>query len=270
MKKITGLFFFLFTVFSVFAQVTIKPRVDRLDEYSLRIDKIELTENNTIVYCTHTAPFLYEKGGWVNIRPGTYLRDRATRKKYKLISAIGIPLSPSKHFYSAQGQTLSFRLVFSRLPSNCSLIDLVECENNKECFNFYGVHLLTSSYTKNRQESNTGDSGSFRVDFDHYSVYDAREDSWSDWAEGNMTVVFNINDNGDVKLYLANGEQRVLRRFGKIDRDETPNGKSYQIFTVLEVDGTELLIQLFDYGDMKLIYQDGSCIQMSDFSRSGN
>ena len=76
MNKITSLFILLISVSSAIAQVTTNPEVDSKDEYSLVIEKIEHTPSNTIVHCLHTASFQYAKGGWVNIRPNTYLIDR--------------------------------------------------------------------------------------------------------------------------------------------------------------------------------------------------
>ena len=263
MNKITSLFILLFCVSSIFAQVTLNPKVDRKDEYTLVIEKIEHTASNTIVHCLHTAPFTYEKGGWVNIRPNTYLIDRATSIKYPLLEAKGIPTAPGKHQYANAGQTLSFRLIFAKLPSSCSLVDFIECENDNSCFNFYGVHLSPAAYAKNTESF---DIGTFYADYDAYSFYDPEQKTWTKWDEGDIRAIFNINRNGDVKIVTASSEQLFVR-IGEVEEGSLDNGDRYKIMDTLDDEGAEVSVQLFMSGDMKLIYPNGFMVQFADSSR---
>lgn len=156
----------LFLTIAIFAitqitnsQTIINPSINSRDEYSLNIDKIELTEYSTIIYCTHTAPDAYENGGWVSIEPNIILKETYGSRRYKLVKAEGIPLSPNKFTYSFKGQTLSFRLIFPRIGSDISLIDLIECQNSSNCFNFYGIkikaipHNLIHPHQREQDES---------------------------------------------------------------------------------------------------------------------
>ncbi len=133
------------------AQTITNPSINSRDENSLNIDKIELKENSTILYCTHTSPSTYKNGGWVRIEPNIILKEAYGSRRYRLIKAEGIPLSPEKFTYSYIGQTLSFRLIFPKVANDINLIDLIECQDSRNCFNFYGIKIRTEysqSFTK--------------------------------------------------------------------------------------------------------------------------
>ena len=260
MIKITSLFILFFSLSSIRAQVTVNPKVDRKDEYTIVIEKIEHTASKTIVHCLHTAPSKYEKGGWVNIRPNTYLIDRATSIKYPLLEAKGIPTAPDQHQYSYAGQTLSFRLIFAKLPSNCSLVDFIECENNNSCFNFYGIHHSPPSQTENAASL---DIGTFYADYNFYSFYYPAENNWTKWADADIRAVFNINRNGDVKIVTDSSEQLFVR-VGEVEEGRLDNGDRYKILETMDEDGLRVGVQLFISGDMKLIYPDGGLIHFTN------
>ena len=266
MKKITAIIICLLTISNVFAQLTVNPKIDSRDGFSLIIEEVELTEDFTIVYCKHVASLIYDRGGWVTISPDTYLMDRTSNEKYSLITARGIPISPSKHYYNAKGETLSFRLVFPRISSNCTLVDLVECPNSKDCFNFYGIHLAKADYETNTEAT---DLGTFSVDYDMFSILLSDSESWSEWTGATLEVVFNVNRNGDVKL-IAPLEEQILRRAGEVELGSLEDGQKYKMLTTMNKDDTIIDIQLFLSGDMKLIYPDGSIIQFSDSRRHEN
>lgn len=257
MNNITSLFIVFFSVSSIFAQVTINPKIDRKDENSLVIEKIEHTASKTIVHCLHTAPFIYENGGWVNIRPNTYMIDNETKIKYPLLEAIGIPTAPNKHYNEYKGQTLSFRLIFARLPASCSLIDFIECENDENCFNFYGVHLSPSVFT---EEVAIFDIGTFSADYNAYCFYNPFEETWTEWKYGEIRGVYNLNRNGDVKIVTSSSEQLFVR-IGEVEEGSIDDGTRYKIMETMDEEGVKVGIQLFVTGDMKLIYPDGGIIQ---------
>lgn len=106
---------------------------------AILINKIEVNDNATIIYLTHTAPSEYINGGWVSIDPNVFLRENSSGRKLKLIKAEGIPLSPDKFQYSSAGQKLSFRLYFPRIEFSGNNVDLIECERDESCFNFYKI-----------------------------------------------------------------------------------------------------------------------------------
>jgi hypothetical protein len=265
MKKIITFSTLLLIVLKLSAQVTINPTIELQDEYTLEVEKIEISDYNTIVYCKHTAPSTYENGGWVTFSPDTYIRDKSTYKKHKLITAEGIPLSPKKHYYQYAGQTLSFRLIFPKISNGCSSIDLIECDNSSECFNFYGIKLNKSSHSSSHTENSSNEElDKFRRDYNYVSLYNSETENWSDWEEGTNTVVFNINANGDIKIYFASRKSETFRKVTGVEEDITSGGDKYQMIGILDYEGTELLLQLFNKGDMKLIYPSGLMIQFTN------
>ena len=189
MKKITLTVFLFISLTHLFGQTILNPSITKQDEYSLTIDKIELSNNSTIIYCTHTAPDTYENGGWVRVEPGIILKETYGSRKYKLVKAEGVPLSPNKFTYSYKGQKLTFRLVFPKVANDISLIDLIECEDNRNCFNFYGIKI--------------------RETYSNYSPTTERagrkflRDQIKEWGEC-KNVAMTLTG-GDVALYKTNG-----------------------------------------------------------------
>ena len=86
----------------------------------------------------------------------------------------------------------------------------------------------------------------FRVDFNYVTFYDPDSKTWSDWETATHTVVFNINQNKDIKHYTAKGEVLIYRNLGNREEDYTSSGKHYQIIEALDDQGNEIRIQLFD------------------------
>ena len=86
----------------------------------------------------------------------------------------------------------------------------------------------------------------FRVDFNYITFYDPDSKTWSDWETATHTVVFNINQNKDIKHYTAKGEVLIYRNLGNREEDYTSSGKHYQIIEALDDQGNEIRIQLFD------------------------
>lgn len=86
----------------------------------------------------------------------------------------------------------------------------------------------------------------FRVDFNYVTFFDPDTKAWSDWETASHTVVFNINENKDIKHYTAKGDVLIYRNMGNLQKEYTESGKHYQIIEALDEDGNELRIQLFD------------------------
>lgn len=61
------------------AQTIENPVFDRTDQPSFHVDKIELTQDSTIIYCTYAA----EIGSWANISSQTYIEDFYTGDKFR-------------------------------------------------------------------------------------------------------------------------------------------------------------------------------------------
>jgi hypothetical protein len=86
----------------------------------------------------------------------------------------------------------------------------------------------------------------FRADFNHVTFYDPDSKTWSEWETASHTLVFNINENNDIKHYTAKGDVFIYRNMGNLEEDYTTSGDHYQIIEALDDEGNELRIQLFD------------------------
>ena len=145
MRKSLLIVLLLFTFPITFAQTIHYPNVYFQYLGDIIIEKIELTDRNTIVYLRHFADNNYTNGGWVSISKDTYISTDNDSKKLYLIAADGIPLSPDTHQYLNENDELSFKLIFP-LIDNSNSINMIECEDNKSCFNFYNISLSNSNY----------------------------------------------------------------------------------------------------------------------------
>jgi hypothetical protein len=90
----------------------------------------------------YAAPWIYEKGGWIHIAPYSYLKVKDSKKKYLLLSAQNIPISPDRHDFETIEDWKVFSLYFEPLPTKDCIVDLIEEENpTKNDFNYYEILL---------------------------------------------------------------------------------------------------------------------------------
>lgn len=143
MKKLILTLIWFTTLNSVFSQTIYQPSINRQDQSSFTIDKIENIDNNTVVNFTYTSNDNYVNGGWVMINPNIIIKETSGERKYKLIKSEGMPLSPNKHTFSFNGEKLRFKLYFPKIDNKIKSIDIIESENNEVFFNFYGISLIT-------------------------------------------------------------------------------------------------------------------------------
>jgi len=88
------------------------------------------------------APKYYDKGGWIRISKDTFVRDKKTQKKYKLIHAENIPIAPTNHHFKTTNDWTYFSLSFEPIPESVKLFDLIEAEpGDRTDFNFYDIRL---------------------------------------------------------------------------------------------------------------------------------
>lgn len=190
MRKIILFTTLILLVNNLHSQTIYNPSISRTDETTLSIDKVELSNNSTIIYCTHKAPEGYQNGGWVRIEPSIFLKESNGQRRYKLLKAEGIPLSPNKFNYSYSGQTLSFRLIFPKIANDINLIDLIECPNDINCFNFYGIKIR-NSYSSTFSSTSERAGRKFLRD---------QIKEWGKCKNVAMTL-----SGGDIALYNTNG-----------------------------------------------------------------
>ncbi len=127
------------------AQVVINPFFDRSDDPSFRVQKIEMTNDTTFVYCSYSA----EAGSWANLSKDTYLYVRETNKKYPLLRCDGLPYSPQQKDF-IYDERCNVILCFPYIQG-ISKFDIIENESEK-AFNIYGVDIL-NHYETSFQES---------------------------------------------------------------------------------------------------------------------
>lgn len=190
MKQISLCLILLSLFTAAHAQTINSPAINRQDSYNVTIDRVEITYNNTIIYCTHTAPSGITNGGWVRMSPDVVLKATYLPRRYKLIRAEGIPLSPEKFYYSYSGQKLNYRLIFPRIADDISYIDLIEDADNSNAFNFYGIKIRNLS----SPQTATG--------YDRPGRQFLRDQikEWGECKNVAMTLT-----GGDVALYKRNG-----------------------------------------------------------------
>lgn len=101
----------------------------------------------------------------------------------------------------------------------------------------------------------------FRRDYEYLTIY--RNGQWSDSETGYNSFVFNVGPRNDIVHYMANGNKAVYRKLSDIHQDTTTDGEGYQILRVLDDDGDEILLQLFDDQrlGLKLIISQNFMIQ---------
>lgn len=125
---------FLFCLIACFSQTIINPVFDRTDTPAFRVEKVELTNDTTYVYCSYSA----DANSWANISGETYLTGYPSGKKYKMLSNSGLPLAPeTKNFiYDEKCEVL---LCFPSIKGS-NHFDLIENPDEK-AFNIYGISL---------------------------------------------------------------------------------------------------------------------------------
>jgi tetratricopeptide (TPR) repeat protein len=123
---------------SSFAQVFNNPIASKISHPELKITKIEITDNSTIVSLKVTNKL--SSGGWFCADKNIYLKNTKGIEIYNLVNSENIPVCPEKHEFAYTGEVLEFKLYFEKIAENIQFIDLIEnCSN--ACFSFNGIIL---------------------------------------------------------------------------------------------------------------------------------
>ncbi len=96
-------------------------------------------EGFTIVHCNYVSKPIYINGGWINIRPTTYLVNKLTSERLELLHVINVPVSPAKHYFRKEGELLNFTLLFKKVPEHWTQFDLIEKTGDGSGFHKYGI-----------------------------------------------------------------------------------------------------------------------------------
>lgn len=85
---------------------------------------------------------IYINGGWVNFGANAYLEDIKNGKKYQLIDADNIVLSPDKVEFDYNKARLFFSIKFEPIPLSDAVYNLFESDGRTENDFFYtGIHF---------------------------------------------------------------------------------------------------------------------------------
>ena len=131
---------FLFVICGLFgyAQVIENPVFDRTDQPLFHVDKVELTQDSTIIYCTYDA----EIGSWANISSETYLEETLSGKKYTILKSDGLPFAPQQRLFN-YAERCNIKLSFPAIHA-IDKINLIESPKEK-AFNIFGISLKESN-----------------------------------------------------------------------------------------------------------------------------
>lgn len=109
------------------------PHVASYNSTSNSIVKVTADENKTIVEFKGNN----ENYSWITIDPNIYIL--ADDKKYKLLQAEGIGISPNKTNFSTPNNDYHFKLVFPARPKSTSVFDIIETPDSE--WKYYGIRI---------------------------------------------------------------------------------------------------------------------------------
>lgn len=120
----------------------VQPIIGEQRKQNPVILRVVLSTDYTRIDFGYAAPWIYIKGGWINIAPYTYLEVNSTGERFKLTEAINIPLAPDRHDFESQEDWRVFIVYFEPIPiADCS-INIIEEENPESTdFNYYNIEL---------------------------------------------------------------------------------------------------------------------------------
>lgn len=108
----------------------------------------------------------------------------------------------------------------------------------------------------------------FRVDYDLFTFYNPKTKTWSEWEEIDNTFVININQNGDIAHFKANGEIATYKKLSSVVNGYTNDKKHFQIIKALDDTGNIFRFQFFDDREIGLKMRWGEF--MIQFAKKSN
>ena len=86
----------------------------------------------TLLHCKYITSPKFQCGWWVNIYKTSYLKHMASNETLEMLHAIGIPYAPEKHYLQKFGDSLSFTLVFPKIPKHWDYFNFIEICNGED------------------------------------------------------------------------------------------------------------------------------------------
>ena len=116
------------------------PSFSYKNDNSLKILKVEITPDETVLYMSNNNKADGGYYSWVTISPNTSLVSNS--RKYKLQYTYGIEISPNVTYYKYQDETINFELHFPPIPINAISIDFMEnIETPEDGWYIKGIQL---------------------------------------------------------------------------------------------------------------------------------
>jgi len=110
---------------------------------SMKIVQIDFVPTSTLVYLKYTNKLV--DGAWANIGEDTYLYDRLSRKKYKMLNSYNLPINSGgvNRFarFDRTGDELYCCLEFEKIPDELNQFDMIENLNSATAFNFNEIKI---------------------------------------------------------------------------------------------------------------------------------
>jgi hypothetical protein len=98
---------------------------------------------------------------------------------------------------------------------------------------------------------------------EYYSVAIYEDGAWGDWQDGHNIFVFNANSDGDVVQTAPDGSITVYSMESDVYEDVDADGNAYQGFDVIDDEGLEAEMRLYDDGDLMIIYDVEPVVMVS-------
>lgn len=119
-----------------------KPFVHQQNVEHMETMRIENDPEYTRIDFLYYACPRYVDGGWIQISRDTFIRPVGSNHRLKLVSAVNIPIAPTKHYFKSTRDILCYTLYFPPVPKGTKSIDIIENEIlGGTWFNFYGVSM---------------------------------------------------------------------------------------------------------------------------------
>jgi len=113
-----------------------RPKID-IDADILRKFQEQIQEaGQVIVHCVSTDTMGW--GMYIRIWPTTYLLDHESSHRSEMVHIENIVLAPDWQ-YLAPTEKLHYSLIFSGLPKSCTIFDLIEFGEGKNCFSALNI-----------------------------------------------------------------------------------------------------------------------------------
>lgn len=107
-----------------------------------KVLRVILSAKFTRIDFGYVAPWIYDKGGWIKIAPYTFVQVQGSSKRYGLLEAENIPVSPARLDFASTEDWQVFTLYFEAIPVHDCVMDIIEEESpSTRDFNFYGITL---------------------------------------------------------------------------------------------------------------------------------